>query len=237
MEQGDSVSGERGVRIQLVSEAVETSVGDVAPLQPRRQRKRKTVIVDSGEPSHPAKKLKKDRETLCGTSVARKSMPTIQQLLAGAMQNAEVRGEPILSLPFVTSSVSATPKREDEDHTDSMARTNLQTFSPPLRFVISSDSSYHSGANIAKAEVDYVARSSAPVITTVTTVTAMVDAATAAKEAPTKPSLFGIGSPSAGETDPTSGGFLDVSSSDFLIGGIRTVFDPDFDLQKVYVSQ
>ncbi|GKE13113.1 hypothetical protein Tco_1416664 [Tanacetum coccineum] len=45
------------------------------------------------------------------------------------------------------------------------------------------------------AEVDSVVRSSAPVITTVTTVTATVDAATAAKEAPTKPSLFGTSSP------------------------------------------
>ncbi|GJV83140.1 hypothetical protein Tco_1523038 [Tanacetum coccineum] len=206
MGQGDSVSSERGVGIQLVSEAAETSVGDVAPLE--------------------------DRETPGGTSVVRKSMPAIQRLLAGAVQNAEVRGKPILSLPFVTSSVSATPEHEDEDHTDSVVGTNLQNFGPPLRFVISSDSSHHSGANVAEAEVDSVVRSSAPVITTVTTVTAMVDAATAAKEALTKPSLFGTGSSSTGGIDPTPGGFSDVSGSDFLIGGIRTVVDPDFDLPK-----
>ncbi|GJY59497.1 gypsy type transposase [Tanacetum coccineum] len=39
----------------------------------------------------------------------------------------------------------------------------------------------------------------------------------------------------AGRTDP--GGFSDVSGSDFLVGGIRTVVDPEFDLQKVYVPQ
>nr|GFA55096.1 hypothetical protein [Tanacetum cinerariifolium] len=36
----------------------------------------------------------------------------IQRLLAEAVRNAEVRGEAIHSLPFVTSSVSATPERE-----------------------------------------------------------------------------------------------------------------------------
>ncbi|GJX12470.1 hypothetical protein Tco_0204228, partial [Tanacetum coccineum] len=103
-------------------------------------------------------------------------------------------------------------------------------------FVISSDSSHHSGANIAEAEVDSIVRSSAPTIAIV--VTATVDAAATAKEAPAKPSLFGAGSSSAGGgTDPTPGGFSDVSGSDFLIGGIRTIVERDFDLQKVYVPQ
>ncbi|GKF19108.1 hypothetical protein Tco_0067746, partial [Tanacetum coccineum] len=95
-------------------------------------------------------------------------------------------------------------------------------------FVISSDSSHHSGANVTEAEVDSVVRSSAPAIATITTVTATVDAATVAKEAPIKPSLFGAGSSSAGGTDSAPGGFFDVSGSEFLIGGIRTVVDPDY---------
>ncbi|GJT31816.1 hypothetical protein Tco_0922235 [Tanacetum coccineum] len=98
------------------------------------------------------------------------------------------------------------------------------------RFVISSDSPHHSTANIAEAKVDSIVRSSTLIIATV--VTATVDAA-----ATVKPSLFGVGSSSAGGTDPTPGGFSDVSGSDFLIGGIRTVVEPDFDLQKVYVPQ
>nr|GFB01954.1 hypothetical protein [Tanacetum cinerariifolium] len=40
-----------------------------------------------------------------------------------------------------------------------------------------------------------------------------------------------------GRTDSVPGGFSDVSGSDFLIGGIRTVVDPDSDLQKVYIPQ
>ncbi|GKD73363.1 hypothetical protein Tco_1331645 [Tanacetum coccineum] len=113
-EQGDSASGGQGVGIQPVSGAVETNIEDVVP---RRQEKRKSVIVDSDEPSHPAKKLRKDHGIPVGTSVAGKSMPAIQRLLAGAVQNAAVRGEPVPSLPFVTSSVSATPERKDGRHT------------------------------------------------------------------------------------------------------------------------
>ncbi|GKG63170.1 hypothetical protein Tco_0638817, partial [Tanacetum coccineum] len=47
-------------------------------------------------------------ETLSGASVGGKSKSVVQQLLAGAVQNAVVRGEPIPTLPFMTSSVSAT---------------------------------------------------------------------------------------------------------------------------------
>ncbi|GJZ78033.1 hypothetical protein Tco_0642705 [Tanacetum coccineum] len=57
-EQGDSASGGHVVGIPLVSEAAEIVVEDVAPLQPRRQRKRKTVLPDAGGPSHPTKKLR-----------------------------------------------------------------------------------------------------------------------------------------------------------------------------------
>nr|GEV79304.1 hypothetical protein [Tanacetum cinerariifolium] len=45
------------------------------------------------------------------------------------------------------------------------------------------------------------------------------------------------GSSSTGRTDSVPGGFFDVSGSDFLICGIRTIVDPDSDLQKVYVPQ
>nr|GFA44318.1 hypothetical protein [Tanacetum cinerariifolium] len=74
-------------------------------------------------------------------------------------------------------------------------------------------------------------------IATVTTVTATVDANRTTDRVPVGPSLFGVGSSSTGRTDSVPGRFFDVSGSDFLIGGIRTVVDPDSDLQKVYVSQ
>ncbi|GKC89595.1 hypothetical protein Tco_1150244, partial [Tanacetum coccineum] len=154
------------------SEAAKVVAEDVIPLQ-SRQRKRKT-IVDAGEPSHPAKKLRDDYGAPGGPSVAGKSRSAVQRLLIGAVLNAEVRGELVPTLPFVTSSVSATPEREDEHPADSVTGLNLQTFWAPERFVISSDSSHHSGANIAETEVDSIARSFAPIIATVVTTTADV---------------------------------------------------------------
>ncbi|GKA26256.1 hypothetical protein Tco_0712365 [Tanacetum coccineum] len=103
-EQGDSAKGGDGA-----GEAAEISVEEAVPLQPRRERKQKTIVADSGEPSHPAKKLREDHRTPGGASVGGKSMPAIQRLLAGAVQNVVVRGAPVPSLPFVASLVSTTP--------------------------------------------------------------------------------------------------------------------------------
>ncbi|GJV48506.1 hypothetical protein Tco_1438718 [Tanacetum coccineum] len=208
--QGDSAGGGQGVDIQPVIATADTIVEDVAPLQPMRRKKRKIVAADASGPSHPPKKLREDYGYTSGPSVAGKPRSAFQRLLVGAVLNAE-------------------------NPADSMTGPNLRTISAPQRFVISSDSSHHSGANIAEAEVDSVVRSSTPIIATVVTTT--VDAAATAKEAPVRPSLFGVGSSSAGGIDPTPGGFSDVSGSDFLIGGICTVVEPNFDLQKVYVPQ
>ncbi|GJU99669.1 hypothetical protein Tco_1328940 [Tanacetum coccineum] len=84
-EQGDSASGGHGVGILRVSEAAETVVEDVAPVQPRRQRKRKTVVSDVGGPSHPPKKLREDHGTPSGASVGGKSLSAVQRFLAGAV--------------------------------------------------------------------------------------------------------------------------------------------------------
>ncbi|GJX63737.1 hypothetical protein Tco_0296637 [Tanacetum coccineum] len=233
-EQGDSASGGQGVGIQPVSGAVETNIEDVVP---RRQEKQKSVIVDSNEPSHPAKKLRKEHGILVGTYVAGKLISAIQRLLVRAVLNAAVRGEPVPSLPFVTSSVSTTPEREDERHTDTLAGANLRTVTAPQRFVISSDSSHHSGTHIAETEVDSLIRSSAPAMTTATTVTVTAGAATVVKETVVKPSLFATGSSSVGGTESIPVGFSDLTGNDFLVGDIRTVIDPDSDLQKVYVPR
>nr|GEU35420.1 hypothetical protein [Tanacetum cinerariifolium] len=216
-DEGVSVDGQ-GIDVQPVIATIDTIVEDVAPLQPRRQRKRKIVVVDANGPSHPPKKLRKDYGALGGAFAAGKSRFAVQSLFSGAVLNAEAKGEPILTLPFVTSSVSATPEREDKSPVDSVTGLNLLTIGAPQRFVISSDSSYHFGANIVEAEVDSIVRSSAPAIATVTTATAAVDADTTADRVPVEPYLFGVGSSSTGRTDSVPGGFFDVSSSDFLIG-------------------
>nr|GEV70028.1 transposase (putative), gypsy type [Tanacetum cinerariifolium] len=234
----EGASGDGGdADVRPFAVTIDTIVEEVASLQPRHQRKRKTVVADAGGPSHPPKKLREDYGALGGASTTGKSMFAIQSLFTGAVLDAEARGEPIPTLPFVTSSMSATPEREDKSPVDSVPGLNLRIIGAPQRFVISSDSSHHSGANIVEAEVDSVVGSSAPTIATVTTVTAMIDTDATATRAPVMPSLFGVGSSSTGRTDSVRGGFFDVFGSDFLIGGIRTVVDPDSDLQKVYVPR
>ncbi|GJY31983.1 hypothetical protein Tco_0415478, partial [Tanacetum coccineum] len=200
-------------------------------------RKRKSVIVDMGGASYPPKKLREDHETPSGTSVYGKYRSTIKRLLAEAVLNAEVGVAAIPTLPFVTPFMSSTLKREVGDHTDSVAEPNLCTIGAPRRFVISSDSSHHSGTNIAEAEVDSLIRSSAPIMTTVTTVTSTVDPASVAKEKLVELYIFCANSSSAGGTDPTTGVFSDLTGSDFLVGAIHTIINPDADLQKTYVPQ
>ncbi|GKB43671.1 hypothetical protein Tco_0888613, partial [Tanacetum coccineum] len=109
-----------------------------------------------------------------------KSRSAVQRLLVGAVQNAEVRGEPIPTLPFVTSSVSATPEHKDEVHTSS-----------------------------ATAENDSFARPSVPLMTVATTVTSTVDPATTVKEKFVESSVFGSDS-FGGGADHTVGSFSDL---------------------------
>ncbi|GKE21124.1 hypothetical protein Tco_1432636 [Tanacetum coccineum] len=130
-EQVDSKGGGKGADIQPVSEPADTVVEDVAPLQPRRQRKRKTVVVDAGESSHPLKRLREDHRTPSGTFVGGKSMSAVQRLLVGAVLNAKVGVLTILTLPFVTASVSTMPEHEGGDHTDSVAEPNIRTIRAP----------------------------------------------------------------------------------------------------------
>ncbi|GJW57145.1 hypothetical protein Tco_0103876 [Tanacetum coccineum] len=68
-EQGDSVSGGHGVGVPQVSKTAEIIAEDAALVQPRRQRKRKTVVSDAGEPSHPPKKLREDHGTSTGANL------------------------------------------------------------------------------------------------------------------------------------------------------------------------
>ncbi|GJT74399.1 hypothetical protein Tco_1041124 [Tanacetum coccineum] len=124
-EQGDFVSYGHGVGVSQVSEIAKIIAEDAAPVQPRRQRKRETVVSDAGEPLHPPKKLREDHRTLTGPSVAGKSRFALQRLLVGAVLNPEVGVVALPTLPFITSSMSMTPEREDGDQTDFMAEANL----------------------------------------------------------------------------------------------------------------
>ncbi|GJR69073.1 hypothetical protein Tco_0015138 [Tanacetum coccineum] len=129
-EQGDSAGGGgggQGVNIQPVTKVADAATEDVALAQPRHQKKRKTLVADAGGPSHPPKKLREDHRTPSGHFIVGKSRSAVQRLLVGVVLNAEVRGEPIPTLPFVTSFVSATSEHEGGDHTDSVTGLNLRT--------------------------------------------------------------------------------------------------------------
>ncbi|GKG23908.1 hypothetical protein Tco_0391944, partial [Tanacetum coccineum] len=119
-DQGDFVGGASNVHIQPVSEAADTTIENVAPLQPRRQRKRKVVAVDACEASNPPKTLKKDHGAPSRVSVGGKFLSAVQRLFVGAFLNPEVKVAAFPTLPFVTSSVSTTPEHEGGDHTDSV---------------------------------------------------------------------------------------------------------------------
>ncbi|GKB01151.1 hypothetical protein Tco_0829195 [Tanacetum coccineum] len=113
------------------------------------------------------------------------------RLLAGVVLNLEVGVVALPTLPFITSSVSVTPEREDGDQTDFMARANLRTITAPPR-------------------------PSVPLMTMTTTVTSTVDPTTTAKEIFIESSVFGGGSSSGAEH--TVGGFFGLTGSDFIVG-------------------
>nr|GEU48528.1 hypothetical protein [Tanacetum cinerariifolium] len=166
-DQGDSAGGGHGFGVQLVDVSAKTVAEDVAPAKLQRRKKRKTKVVDAGEPSHPAKKLRGD---------------------------------------YGASGVPAV-----------------------------GDSSDPSSVNIAEADVDYVVRTFMPIMTNATTATPTVDPAAIDKEKLVSALVFGGDSSSAGGSHPISGDFSDRTGGDFLVGGIRTVVDPDSNLQRVYI--
>nr|GFC01599.1 hypothetical protein [Tanacetum cinerariifolium] len=74
---------------------LETTIGHVAPAQLKRQKKQKTKVVDAGEPSHPAKKLRDDYEAPSGPIV-------------GGVNIAETEVDSVVktSMPIITSATT-----------------------------------------------------------------------------------------------------------------------------------
>nr|GEY12796.1 hypothetical protein [Tanacetum cinerariifolium] len=152
-ETGDSAAGGgHDVEIEFVTAAEDTANGSVATERPKRPRKKRPAVTDASGSSHPPKKLRGDYEISSEVVIG----GTIGILSA----EAGVLAMP--TLPFVTSSVSATPGREDGTPLDSVIEANLRIVGPAIRFVISSYSFHHSSTNASGAEVDSVIRSVVP---------------------------------------------------------------------------
>ncbi|GJS88125.1 hypothetical protein Tco_0770761 [Tanacetum coccineum] len=147
------------------------------------RKKRKTASGASGS-NLPHKRLREDHGTSgdAGASTAGKSLVVLQDLLESSTLAAEVGVTAAATVPFITSSVTHTPKRESGGRNDSISKPNLRTQHPAERFVISSDSSHHSSANVVDDEVTFIVRSSVlppPVLTVAVTTTAIAGATSA----------------------------------------------------------
>ncbi|GJW23205.1 hypothetical protein Tco_0033827 [Tanacetum coccineum] len=141
-DQGDSVAGGgQETETEIVRIVAKE---DVAAEKPKRPRKKRQVVTDTGGSSHPPKKLRSDYRTSSGAV------------------NAVVA-----TLPFVSSSVSATPEYESGVSADTIIGLNFHTIGASERFVISSDSSHYSSTNVFGAEGDSIIRSTVvpPVMT------------------------------------------------------------------------
>ncbi|GJV43500.1 hypothetical protein Tco_1428036 [Tanacetum coccineum] len=139
-EQGDSVAGGgQDAEIELVTAVEDIAARNVTVERLKRPCKKRPAATDASGSSHPPKKLRWDY----GTS---------GEVVIGAMP----------TLPFVTSSVFATPESEGDALLDSVTRGNLRSIGHVVRFVISSDSSHHSSTNASGAEVDSVIKFDVP---------------------------------------------------------------------------
>ncbi|GJV29128.1 hypothetical protein Tco_1385576 [Tanacetum coccineum] len=136
-----------------------------------RHHKKRPAAADASGSNHPPKKLREDYGTSGGHASGGKSPSVIRELLASSILNAEVGVAAIPTLPFVTSSVSATPEKDGDDFTDAVTGPNLRTIGPSVRFFISPDSSYHSSTKATEAEVESIPRSVDPPIMTEAMVT------------------------------------------------------------------
>ncbi|GJV28042.1 hypothetical protein Tco_1384490 [Tanacetum coccineum] len=152
------------------------------------------------------------------------------------------QGVPALpTLPFITSSVTASPLEEGGDRTDSVTGPSLRTVGPSARFVVLSDSSHHSGAKSADPKVDSLVRSAAPVMTEATTVatvatTVAIPADVSKDKSAPHPSVFGSSS-SSEKTDRTLSLFTGRSGSGFAAGSIRAEEVVGAGLEEIYVPE
>ncbi|GJZ30521.1 hypothetical protein Tco_0575568 [Tanacetum coccineum] len=173
-DQGDSAAGGgQETETEIVAGVRIVDEENVATEKPKRPQKKRQAATDASGSSHPPKKLRSDHKTSSGTVSAGKSPTVLKELLASSILNVESGAEVVATLPFVTSSVSATPKHESGVPADSITGPNLSTIGASERFVISLDSSHHSSTNAFGAEGDSIIRSAVvpPVMTEVVVTT------------------------------------------------------------------
>ncbi|GJV60254.1 hypothetical protein Tco_1466354 [Tanacetum coccineum] len=210
----DSAVGQENVEPSVpVTDLVEAEVP-----KPNRSKKKRVIYDSEGLPvsSHPPKRLRADYGTAGGSVTGGKSLSALNRLLQDSRLTVEQGVLALPTLPFITSSVIASPLEEGGDRTDSVTGPSLRTIGPSARFVVLSDSSHHSGANSVGPEVDSLVKSAAPVMTeaiSVATTVAIPADISKDKSAP-HPSVFRSSS-SSEKTDRTLSLFTGRSGSGF----------------------
>ncbi|GJS22443.1 hypothetical protein Tco_0451075 [Tanacetum coccineum] len=208
--------------VEPIVPTTDNIVAETEASGPKRSKKKRVTRGSESTPaaSHPPKRLRADYGKTGGSAAGGKSPSVLNRLLQDSRLMVE-QGVPALpTLPFITSSVTASPLEEGGDHTNSVTGPSLRTVGPS-------------------------ARSFAPVMTAATTVTAFVsNAATMTatpvdvgkdKDVPT-PSVF-AGFSSSNKTDRTLSLFTKRLGNDFFVGSIRAGEAADVDLQEIYISE
>ncbi|GKG02448.1 hypothetical protein Tco_0310084 [Tanacetum coccineum] len=137
------------------------------------------------------------------------------------------QGVPALpSLPFITSSMVASPLKEGEDHTDSVTGPSLRIVGPYARFVVLSDSLVRSAVLVM---------TEATTVTTIAT-TVVIPADVGKDKSVPHPSVFGSSS-SSEKTDRTLSLFTGRSGSGFAVGSIRAERVTNVGLEEIYVPE
>ncbi|GJT42527.1 hypothetical protein Tco_0951242 [Tanacetum coccineum] len=119
--------GDQGFDSAVGQEIIEPSVPVTKPVEaavpkPKRSKKKRVIYDSEGLPvaSHPPKRLRADYGTAGGSVTGGKSLSALNRLLQDSRLTVE-QGVPALpTLPFITSSVTASPLEEGGDRTDSM---------------------------------------------------------------------------------------------------------------------
>ncbi|GJV40830.1 hypothetical protein Tco_1419270 [Tanacetum coccineum] len=165
-----------GEYVALTEAIVEPIIEDVAE-NPRRLKKKRKAAKGASGSTLPPKKLRDDYGTSgASASTGGKSHAAMQSLLDNSKLTWENGVMVAATMPLVTSFVTPTPEREGGDHTDSVSGRNLRTKPVAVRFVISTDSSHHSGTHVADVEVSSLVRSTIldPLVMTAVVTTSVV---------------------------------------------------------------
>ncbi|GKA96495.1 hypothetical protein Tco_0818590 [Tanacetum coccineum] len=162
VDQGDSAAGGgQETKTEIVTGIRFVADENVVTEKPKHPRKKRQAVTDASGFSHPPKKLRGDHRTSSRAAMGGKSLSVLKELLASSMLNVEVGVATVVTLPMITSSVFATPEHESGVLSDSIIGLNLRTIGASERFVIFSDSSYHSATNASRPEDDLIIRSAA----------------------------------------------------------------------------